>query len=61
LIGAKVFFVEIDGEAGSRVEIVKPFFEVGDLPRNGTNDDKGIIHILKNMVGKVVDHRAGNA
>jgi hypothetical protein len=50
-------FVEVDDEASGRREIVKHLFKVGNMFRDGTDDDEGVISILEDRTGEVVNKR----
>jgi hypothetical protein len=47
--------VEVDDEASGRREIVKHLFKVGNMFRDGTDDDEGVISILEDRTGEVIN------
>ena len=50
-------FVEINGQTGGDGEIIKKGLEIGNVRRNGPNDDKSIVCILKDRTWEVVNNR----
>jgi hypothetical protein len=50
-------FVKIDDQARGSREVVENSFEVGDMFRDSPNDNEGIISILENGAGKVINQR----
>jgi hypothetical protein len=49
--------MKIDGKAHGRGEIIENTFQVNDMLRDGTDDDEGVIGILKDRARKVVNQR----
>jgi hypothetical protein len=50
-------FVEIDDETGGRREAIQESLEICNMLRDGPDDNEGIIGILKDRAGEVVDKR----
>jgi hypothetical protein len=50
-------FVEIDDETGGRREAIQDSLEICNMLRDGPDDNEGIISVLKDSAGEVVDKR----
>jgi hypothetical protein len=50
-------FVEIDDETSGRQEAVQDSLEICNMLRDGPDDNEGIISVLKDSAGEVVDKR----
>jgi hypothetical protein len=47
--------MEVDDEASGRREIVKHLFQVDDVLGNGADDDEGVVSVLEDRAGEVVN------
>jgi hypothetical protein len=50
-------FVKIDSEPNSGSEFVKNIFKIGNVFRDGANDNEGVVGVLEDRTGEVFNKR----